>query len=161
MAATTYERFGLPNCLGFIDGKHVQVTRPPNSGSTYFDYKRTFSTVLLAIVSADYQVLYADFGSSVWDQNDAAIWGSSGTKRPHFMVVHTEGKIPSNLTIPDFNRELKAGGLHLPLSSFLPDSNTLCPYFFVGDGIFPLEEYLLKPFGGHDLTDEQRYYNYK
>ncbi|XP_069586542.1 uncharacterized protein [Ranitomeya imitator] len=47
----------FPNCIGAVDGKHIRITKPARSGSLFFNYKKYFSTVLMAIAGADCRFL--------------------------------------------------------------------------------------------------------
>ena len=46
-------------------------------------------------------------------------------------------------------------------TSFLPNSSFTAPYILVGDDAFPLKSYLLKPYSGKLLQDNQNIFNYR
>jgi len=53
VSAAFDENWNFPNCLGSIDGKHIVLQAPINSGSEFYNYKSFFSIVLFALVDAN------------------------------------------------------------------------------------------------------------
>jgi len=58
-----YERPNFPNCLGAAYGKHIRMCKPDDSGFLFVNYKNFFSTVLMAVVDADYCIISTDIGA--------------------------------------------------------------------------------------------------
>ena len=50
-----YSLWHFPNCVGATDCKHIETQATYNSCSLFFNYKKTFSAVLLALVVANYK----------------------------------------------------------------------------------------------------------
>ncbi|KAJ8926472.1 hypothetical protein NQ314_021158, partial [Rhamnusium bicolor] len=68
--------WNFPNCCGAMDGKHVVIRCPANTGSEYYNYKHTFSIILFAIVDANYNFLYLDVGTN-GRANDASVFSKT------------------------------------------------------------------------------------
>nr|XP_039263826.1 protein ANTAGONIST OF LIKE HETEROCHROMATIN PROTEIN 1-like [Styela clava] len=138
VADVFHKKWQFPNCLGAIDGKHVVVKCPSNAGSLYYNYKKTHSIVLLAIVDACYKFLAVDIGA----------YGRA-----------SDGGIFANSC---FGRRLQNGTLSLPSPRPLPVTNgPTVPFVFIGDEAFPLKENLMRPFPGNGLSQEKRIFNYR
>lgn len=128
----------MPNCISSIDGKHVRIRAPHNSGSLYFNYKDYFSVVMLALVDANYKFVAVDVGS-YGKEGDSNIFRKSAIGK----------KIASN----DFN---------IPEVKPLPQSNVSLPHFIIGDEAFPLSSYMMKPFSRRTGLDHQKeIFNYR
>ncbi|KAJ4932852.1 hypothetical protein JOQ06_029692 [Pogonophryne albipinna] len=133
------KRWQFPHCCGALDGKHVAVTCPWNTGSEYRNYKGFFSIVLMALVDADYKFLWIDVGSD-GSSNDASIYNGSELK---------EGlESPNNI----FN---------LPEEKSLPGDDVPVPYYIVGDNAFGINKSLMNPFLIRNMEHHDRIFNYR
>ena len=131
------DEWHYPNCMGTIDGKHVMMECPKNCGSAYSNYKGFHSIVLLAVCDAKYCFTLLDIGG-VGSTNDASLLNESEISRL-FEESPTLFNVPSNSS---------HGGKELP-------------FVIVGEDIFPLKPWLMKPYPGRNLRECQRVFNYR
>lgn len=78
--------WNFPNCIGAIDDKHVVIQAPRNSRLLYFNYKKSFSIVLISLVGADYKFIAVDIGS-YGKNSDGAIFSKSALGKV-FKTIH-------------------------------------------------------------------------
>ena len=70
------ERWNFPNTIGAMDGKHIRIKNPDFAGTHYYNYKKFFSMVLLAVVDSDYKFMYIDVGA-IGSESDAGVFAQS------------------------------------------------------------------------------------
>ena len=131
------ETWNLPHVVGGIDGKHIRIQCPKQSRTLFHNYKGFFSFVLLAICDARYCFTLFDVGQ-YGSNNDAGML--------------------ANFSI---GKEIEAGEMnispprHQEGCSFDP-----LPYYLVGEEIFSLKIWLMRPYPGK-LSEEERILHYQ
>lgn len=80
MAKQFAQKWNYPCALGAIDGNHIAIRPPPESGSEFYNYKHFFSVFMLALVDADYKFLYVDVGAP-GRSGDAGVYAQCTLKR--------------------------------------------------------------------------------
>lgn len=63
IAKKFYLKTNFPNLVGAVDGKHIRCVNPMNSGSLFFNYKKYFSVILMAVVDSEYCFISVDVGA--------------------------------------------------------------------------------------------------
>ena len=122
----------MPHVIGAIDGKHIRIECPKQSGTLYCNYKGFFSIVLLAICDATYCFTVFDLGQYDSNNNSGVLANS-----------HLGQLFDDNLlNVP-------------PDSKLLETDDEMLPYFLLGDEIFPLKRWLMRPFPGKDADEEK------
>lgn len=130
-------KWDFPNCIGAIDGKHINITPPASCGSWYYNYKGSHSIILLAACNANYEFTFVDLGRN-GRVSDAGVWGNCSLR--------------SNI---------ENGLCHIPPPVQLSSSNVKLPYVFLADDAFPLSTYMQKPFPFKNQTEDQRIFCYR
>lgn len=94
--------------MGAVDGKHVRITPPADSGAYYWNYKGYNSLVLMGIANANHELIMVHFGIN-------------GRISDGGVIEYTE-----------FYQKLKHNELNIPTPSKPNCSSTILPYVFFG-----------------------------
>lgn len=134
-----YTKTQFPKCVGAVDGKHIRLQCPNNSGTKYYNYKHFFSLVLLAICDSNYCFTVINVGS-FGKESDCNIFKQS-----------------------PFGKKIYSDKINFPKDRCLPgdEDGVSQPFVLVADEVFALSEHLLRPFPGRSLNDNRRIFNYR
>lgn len=135
LAAEFENKWQFPHAVGAIDGKHINIKAPPNSGSEYFNYKNQFSIVLLAIADANAKFTAFDLGAA-GSQSDGGVFknGSLGN------ICKTR---------------------NFPAPCHFSQRMLDVPFYLLGDEAFALDEHLMKPYPHRSTMGDQKVFNYR
>uniref|UniRef100_V5GD51 Putative nuclease n=1 Tax=Anoplophora glabripennis TaxID=217634 RepID=V5GD51_ANOGL len=125
--------WNFPHCIGAIDGKHIRILCPKNS--MFCNYKHYFSVVLQGVADANYKFIAVEIGA-YGKQNDGGTFHAS-----------------------ELYRQLKNKELSIPEPSYFAQTTTKAPFVLISDEAYPLLPFLLKPFGGTNLSFEHECFN--
>lgn len=127
----------FPNCIGAIDGKHIRIIKPTESGSLFFNYKKFFSITLLAVADSNYNFVYVDIGS-YGRSSDSTVFSNS---RLYHKMQNNELDIPNG-------KPLVSNGKTEPL-------------VLIGDEGFALSYNLLRPYARRNLCEKKKVFNFR
>ena len=132
----------FPGCIGALDGKHIRIKSPGNTASWFHNYKTFFSTVLLALVDANYRFIYVDIGEYE-SYSDHSVFRASA-----------------------FGKKYLSHNLGIPGDKFPPNfySDHSIPHVIVADEVFFLLPTLMRPYPKTHKTTlpkEEAVFNYR
>ena len=129
-------KWGVPQCIGAIDGCHIPISAPSHLHTDYYNRKGWYSMLVQGVVDADYCFLDVCVG-----------WPGSVHDARVFAKSTLYNQIEHNHILP--NKTITVSGVCIPL-------------YIIGDSAYPLKLWLMQPFAHNtDLTSQQKNYNYR
>ena len=128
--------WGVPQCVGAIDGSHIPILGPKEQHTDYYNRKGWYSIILQGVVDHRYRFIDINVG---WpgSVHDARVLANSS-------LYH---KAVTGTLLPASTRRI--AGEDVPL-------------FLLGDSAYPLLTWLMKPFPHNShLSGQQKSYNYR
>ena len=91
IAEKFYLRQNFPNELGGVNGKHIVLQQPKNSGSHYRNYKGSNTIILMGMTGPEYEFLFPDVGMNGRNSD-----GGNWFQKPLKLVLE-----PGSLNLPN------------------------------------------------------------
>lgn len=121
------KKTNFPNCVGAADGKHFRIKSPSHSGSNYYNYKKFFSIVLMAVVDANscFTMNVGDYGK----ESDNSIFRKSALGQKFYK---NELNLPEDRPLPNYYESPQ-------------------PFVLVADEAFGLHRNMMRPYPSRNV----------